>query len=174
VARQSSPADLSSDGGKLLFTEAAEAEGSSYSTWLRNTDGSPPVRLGDGAAFASHATVSGPHSVARVSTPVAAAADGGGRARLLPPDGILSYQNAAWIPDGSAIVFTGIEDGKQQRIYTQSIDGGKPRPVSAEGIRMAGSGLVSPDGKSVIVTKGDREEITSKSWRSTAEAPSSS
>src|SRR5262249_33886068 len=42
--------DISSDGRTLLFTEEGEGGGSEYSVYLRQTDGSPPVRLGDGEA----------------------------------------------------------------------------------------------------------------------------
>src|SRR5207244_9585861 len=43
----SAPNDLSLDGKRLLFTESGEAGGENYSTYLRGTDGSPAVRLGD-------------------------------------------------------------------------------------------------------------------------------
>ncbi len=36
------------DGKKLLFTESGEAGGENYSTYIRGTDGSPAIRLGDG------------------------------------------------------------------------------------------------------------------------------
>src|SRR5438128_9982008 len=48
----SAPKDLSLDGKRLLFTESGEAGGENYSTYLRGTDGSPAVRLGDGVRFA--------------------------------------------------------------------------------------------------------------------------
>jgi len=44
--------DLSPDGKTLLFTENREGGGSLASVYLRNTDGSPPVRIGDGEAQA--------------------------------------------------------------------------------------------------------------------------
>ncbi len=48
----SAPKDLSADGKTLLFTESGEAGGENYSSYLRETDGSPAVRLGDGFGFA--------------------------------------------------------------------------------------------------------------------------
>src|SRR5205085_8881609 len=48
----SAPRDLSLDGKRLLFTESGEAGGENYSTYLRGTDGSPAIRLGDGLSFA--------------------------------------------------------------------------------------------------------------------------
>src|SRR4029077_15560434 len=40
--------DMSADGKTIVFSESGEAEGSNYSIFLRKTDGSPAVRLGDG------------------------------------------------------------------------------------------------------------------------------
>lgn len=45
----SGAADLSPDGKTLLFDETGEGVGAKYSVFLRKTDGSPAVRLGDGA-----------------------------------------------------------------------------------------------------------------------------
>src|SRR3954454_4537204 len=40
--------DMSGDGKTIVFSESGEAVGSNYSIFLRKTDGSPAVRLGDG------------------------------------------------------------------------------------------------------------------------------
>ena len=47
---------LTPDGRTLLFTEESARAGKYYSTGLRQTDGSPVVRLGDGTASTSPAT----------------------------------------------------------------------------------------------------------------------
>src|SRR5262249_8666970 len=46
------PTDLSTDGKTFLLEEQGEGGGASYSVYLRNTDGTPAVRLGEGRAFA--------------------------------------------------------------------------------------------------------------------------
>jgi hypothetical protein len=46
------PADLSRDGQTLLFGEYGEAGGANYGVYVRGTDGSPAVRLGEGVAQA--------------------------------------------------------------------------------------------------------------------------
>jgi eukaryotic-like serine/threonine-protein kinase len=52
------PADISADGSTLLFDEEGEGGGTSragrffYTVYIRGTDGSPAVRLGDGTAVA--------------------------------------------------------------------------------------------------------------------------
>jgi Tol biopolymer transport system component len=43
---------ISSDGRTLLFDDEGEGGGPSYTTYVRKMDGSPPVRLGEGAACA--------------------------------------------------------------------------------------------------------------------------
>ena len=46
------PVTLSADGQTLLFREEGEAGGPTYAVYLRKTDGSPAVRLGDGLSLA--------------------------------------------------------------------------------------------------------------------------
>jgi len=44
--------DLSPDGRTVIFSESGEATGGKYGIFMRKTDGSPAVRLGDGAVNA--------------------------------------------------------------------------------------------------------------------------
>jgi Tol biopolymer transport system component len=44
--------DISRDGTKILFEEQADGGGPNYTVFLRNTDGSPPVRMGEGTGRA--------------------------------------------------------------------------------------------------------------------------
>ena len=46
------PAALSPDGKTLVFTEIGEGSGATPSVYLRKTDGSPAVKMGDGSAIA--------------------------------------------------------------------------------------------------------------------------
>ena len=46
------PVTLSADGHTLLFREEGEAGGPTYAVYIRKTDGSPAVRLGDGQSLA--------------------------------------------------------------------------------------------------------------------------
>src|SRR5579863_9699272 len=48
----SAPKDLSEDGKTLLFSESGEGGGENYAAYIRQTDGSPAVRLGEGNCFA--------------------------------------------------------------------------------------------------------------------------
>ena len=40
--------DISRDGKKVLFEEEGDGGGPNYTVFLRDTDGSPPVRIGQG------------------------------------------------------------------------------------------------------------------------------
>ena len=46
------PIDLSSDGKILLFVESGDGGGPHYTTFIRGTNGTPAVRLGEGFALA--------------------------------------------------------------------------------------------------------------------------
>ena len=45
------PIDLSSDGRTLLFEEEGEGAGDTYAIYVRGTDGSAAIRLGEGRAL---------------------------------------------------------------------------------------------------------------------------
>ncbi|PYQ56873.1 MAG: hypothetical protein DMF58_19695, partial [Acidobacteria bacterium] len=44
--------DLTPDGKEVVFSEAGEGGGAGYSVFIRNTDGSPAIRLGEGIGMA--------------------------------------------------------------------------------------------------------------------------
>ncbi len=48
----STPNDLTADGKTVLFSESGEGGGPKYAVYLRKTDGSPAIRLSDGAGMA--------------------------------------------------------------------------------------------------------------------------
>jgi len=148
------PADISEDGKTLLFDEEGEAGGSwkgngfAYSVYIRKTSGSPAVRLGDGTALALS-----PDEKWVIAQPLGTPAQllllptGAGESKPLTNDAI-SHNWARWLPDGSHFLFSGNEPGHGVRLYMQSRDGGKPQPISPEGIN-ATSFAISPDGRAV-------------------------
>ena len=81
---------------------------------------------------------------------------GTGDPKALAVEGVSPEQAAAWLPDSRGFVFAGSEPGRRLRLYVQSIDGGKPRPVTPEGIVAAIPGFaVSPDGRWVAAVGAD-------------------
>jgi len=142
------PSDLSPDGKTLLFGEVGEAGGATYGIYIRGTDGSPAVRLGDGnpqgfspdGNWVLAITHDTPEQLFLL--PIKA-----GAPRVITNDAIDRF-TAAWLPDGKQVVFTGSEPGHGPRLYVQDLEGGKPRAISAEG-PAASFFNVSPDGSFV-------------------------
>jgi serine/threonine protein kinase len=144
--------DLSGDGQSFVMQYYGEGSGTNYISYLGKTDGSSPIRLGEGAAIALSpdgkwvlAALNSPHRQS-VLLPT-----GPGQMRYLEHAGIEDLGDGGWMPDGKQILFSGREAGKSPRCYLQNIDGGAARPVTPEGI--TGSGvrlLVSPDGRTFL------------------------
>jgi hypothetical protein len=142
-------AALTPDGKTLLFTEESGSMGVNYATCLRQTDGSPVVRLGEGTAF--DITRDGKSVLSVVPTDPAELViypTGAGQPRKIERGGLVSYETAALFPDGQKVLACGHEAGRGVRCYVQDIEGGKPRPITPEGTT---DGLVSPDGRQILV-----------------------
>jgi Tol biopolymer transport system component len=143
------PSALSDDGKLLLFAEVGEAGGATYAIYIRATDGSPAVRLGDGNAQAispdgkwvlalTHDT---PQQMFLLPTKT-------GESRVISNDAI-SHTSGLFSPDGKRIIFTGTEVGHGPRMYVLDIDHGAAKAISPEGsgdVQMA----VTADGKYVV------------------------
>ncbi len=143
---------LSKDGRTLLFSEFSGAVGGNYAVCLRRTDGSPAVRLGEGAA--ADLSPDGSWALAVVPTSPARLVlypTGPGEPRRLESGDIGDYSSARFFADGKRILSCGVESGHASRCYVQDVAGGKPRPVTAEG---TSAGFVSPDGALVLVQLG--------------------
>jgi DNA-binding winged helix-turn-helix (wHTH) protein/DNA-binding beta-propeller fold protein YncE len=141
--------DLSSDGQSVLMTVEGEAAGTNYEVYLRNTDGSPPVKLGEGYGSA----ISPDGQWALAIAPFEQGADPAPQLVLLPAgkgtkrvltQGQSAHYAGGWFPDGSRIVFIGSEPGHALRTWAQDLNGGASQPITPEG--MVGT-KVSPDGK---------------------------
>ena len=147
-------ADLSADGTSFIFTEFGQGSGTNYAIYLRQTDGSPAVRLGEG--YGLRRSPDGKRVIAVLFSPpqLILLPTGAGEAKRLERFGIEQYSSvgASWLPDGKDIVFIGKEQGHALRAYVQDVDGGKPRPITPEGVT---GFLVSPDGE--LLLAGDRD-----------------
>ena len=148
------PGSLSADGKMILFQEAGEGGGPKYAAYLRNTDGSPAIRLGEGSGLSL--SPDGKWALARLNvtpSPLLLYPTGVGEIKQLPSDG-LNHIAAAFLPDGKRFVFTGTESGHGVRLYLESLDDFKPHPISIEGI----AGMVlSPDGRFVAARGPDQK-----------------
>ena len=141
-------ADISADGGTILFMEAGEGGGTENAVYLRKADGSAPVRLGAGLAQALSPDGKWALAIGRSQRDrLIFLPTGAGESRELTAQGI-RWQTGAWFPDGKRVLLVGEETGHGRRSYIQEINGGPARAITAEGT--AGS-LLSPDGTEIIV-----------------------
>lgn len=149
------PGSLSPDGKMILFQESGEGGGPKYAVYLRNTDGSPAIRLGDGTGLSL--SPDGQWALSRlnvVPSPLVLYPTGVGEMKQLKDDG-LNHMQATFLPDGKRFVFSGSESGHGARLYLESLDDSKPHAFSMEGI---GQGFVlSPDGATVAARGPDQK-----------------
>lgn len=145
--------DMSADGKNYLFQYFGEGGGPNYTTYVGSTDGSPPVRIGEGAGVALSpdgkwviAHLFQTHQVVLLPT-------GAGQVRYLQRPGLEDIGEDAFTPDSQSVLFTAFEPGHPSRCYIQDIDGGKPRPFCPEGVTRA---RMSPDGKWLVARQGRR------------------
>jgi Tol biopolymer transport system component len=139
--------DISRDGRKVLFEEEGEGGGPNYTVFLRDTDGSPPVKIGEGRAEAIS-----PDNKWVVTQPLQQGSlrivpTGAGEARQVTHDNV-RYVRVSYLPDGKHLLAIGIEAGHGARDYLVNVSNGDSKPVTPEGITGL---LLSPDGRSVIV-----------------------
>jgi WD40 repeat protein len=144
--------DMSSDGKTILFSETGEAMGANYSIFVRKTDGSPAVRLGDGGFGAL--SPDGNWVVTSVGSPakLVLLPTGVGEAKQLTDDKT-DHFNFAWLPDSKSIVYAAAESGHGARSFLLDTQGGTPRPLTPEGTI---GGLPTPDGKFVLAVDAKR------------------
>ncbi len=145
--------DITDDGKLIAFDETGEAGEETGAIYVRGTDGSPAVRLGNGAA----PTVSRDGKKVLAMVP-----DGHGKRQLTEfptgagetrsiATGDVQVQNASFFPDGQKILELGSASGTNGlRLWVQDANGGVPKPISPEGIDSQISGTISADGKRVV------------------------
>jgi Tol biopolymer transport system component len=145
----STVADLSNDGKTLLFYEWGDGVGAKPTIFIRKTDGSDAVQLGEGK----------PLALSRDGRWVLAVQENQPQQLVVMPAGtgdvtrlsrgsIVEYLDwAAWSPDGRRVVFAARESNDVQRTYVQDVDGGDPRPVTPEGFVGI---LLASNGQTVI------------------------
>ena len=146
------PADLSADGKTLLFDEEggggalsySKSGGLSYAVYIRKTDGSPAVLLGEGGARALSPDGKSVVAVTQDSpTQLKLLTTGAGEPKELTNDNV-NRGFAHWFPDGKRVLFSGNEPGKGVRLYVYELASGKSQAITPEGVNGTRF-VISPD-----------------------------
>jgi eukaryotic-like serine/threonine-protein kinase len=167
-------ADLSADGRTLLFSESGEAGGPGYGVYIRSTDGSPAVRLGEGRPFAL--SPDGAYALAIPLDPpsrITLLPTGAGPVRTLPIDPRLNVQFAGWLPDGDHLFVVASEAQADEpptedaaagslRVYEWDVEGKTPlRPLTPPRVMTMGRPF-TPDGRLLLAAALDTVPATAK------------
>jgi Tol biopolymer transport system component len=144
--------DLSADGTQVSFDDWGSAAGAAGLAYLRKTDGSSAIKLGqwgepvlspDGTRIlAFDSATLGTVRFALLPTGV-------GELQRLTAGADQQASSMGWMPDGKAIYFAG-DDGKGWRMYIEDVTGGTARSVTPSiSVKRNHyeSHIVSPDGK---------------------------
>ena len=151
-------AGLSRDGRSVLFTENGVGGGPKSSMYLRGTDGSPAVRLGDGQAQSLSAD--GRWVIARTASPhLDLIPTGAGSARRLERPG-LTFLSAKWLSDSRRVVVRARSNQGPARLHVLDVDGTATTPITPEGVAVGFYGwAVSPDDTIVAVSTANGPEL---------------
>ena len=149
--------DLSPDGSTILLSVQGEASRMGYAVYLRKTDGSAAVHLGDGlprqlSPDGKWVLTDYPGGIRPTAAPqLLLLPTEAGQPQSLTHDSISHYW-ATLLPDGKRLLFEGYEPGHGRRNWVQSVSGGKPAPITPEGTV---GHQVSPDGKLLAAIDSD-------------------
>jgi len=143
--------DLSRDGRKILFEETGEGAGPNYAVFVRDSDGSPPVRIGEGVGLAISPDGKWVVTQPAKGGPLRLVPTGVGEARQLTHDHV-TYHKVRWLAGGKELLASGVEAGHGARDYLIAVSNGDSRAITPENV----VGVVpSPDGRSTAVMGPD-------------------
>ena len=156
------PRDISDDGKIVSFDETGEAGGETGVIYVRPTDGSPAVRLGDGTAPSLSpdgkwviAMTSGSNGKRRLTE----FPTGAGELRVIDT-GDLQVHQAYFFPDAHRVLELGNRaDEHGVRMYVQDLNSGSPRPLGPEGVEFRYRGCISGSGSRVAALDPDRHPV---------------
>jgi len=124
---------ITPDGSLIGFDETGEGGGDTGGVFIRKTDGSPAIRLGDGGGGSMSPDGKWVASYDLENANLILLPTGPGQPVRLPTAPI-RCTFPVFMPDGERIVFRGSEPGRGERIFIIDRKGGKPRPITAEGV----------------------------------------
>jgi hypothetical protein len=148
--------DLSADGRTILFADGGEGGGVRGTVFLRKTDGSPAVRLGDGNPQALSPDGKWALSLTPTDAPeLELLPTGPGSPKKVPVEGIKPIFGR-YLPDGRIAVFHSAP-GEPPRLSIVGAEGGRPMNVAVPGVTATGGIAFSPDSKLVAYATRERQ-----------------
>jgi|GEM_PF-137512 len=142
--RHAALADYSRDGSMILFTAFGAADESTPFAFIQTMDGSSAKKIGKGRALALSPDGQSIAVKANGEEALTILSADTGETISLRHSGIEQIDQAAWLPDGSSLLFIGNEIGRPGRTFLADKAGRDAKPVTPEGL--AGT-VVSPDGR---------------------------
>jgi hypothetical protein len=142
---------MSPSGDAILFYESGEGGGPEYATFLRRTDGSPPLRLGAGRAL--DLSPDG-RLVLSVDVRNAAALDltptGAGEIRKIRVPGLAAHEYAGFLADGRRIWVTGRDASGKRGTWLTDLAATSPRLLPLPEGRILRRNTFTSDGASFV------------------------
>ena len=149
------PDSLSDDGKTVMFDEQGRPR-PEYLCYVRKTDGSPPVLLGQAKGFDVSPDGRWALTLNATADQLTLIPTGAGSPRVLPRAN-LTYQWGQFFPGGKSLLVWANEPGRPGRLYAQGIDEARPRAVTPEGFGFSSGGgkALSPDGRTIVMRGAD-------------------
>jgi hypothetical protein len=146
-------AGLSADGRRLLFGENGEGGGARGSAYLRGTDGSAPVRLGEGRA--TGLSPDGRWALVISGSPprLTLLPTGAGEPRPVELGELTPFIVSWFMPDGEGLLAVASAPSGEVGVYRVAAGGGAPQKIAGE--EVVDGVAISPDGAQVAFQAQD-------------------
>ena len=138
---------ITADGSAILIVESGEGGGPDYMSYLRQTDGALPVKLGTG-----NGTSLSPDGKWVLVIPLRnpdhaeVVPAGPGEPRIVRIPGAVRHDRAGWLNDSRTVYVTTRDEKWQWATWIVDADGGEPRRLPLPPGRMLLFDAFSPDG----------------------------
>jgi len=146
---------ISHDGSLIAVDYSGAGSGPNYAVYLVKTDGSPPVRLGEGSSMGISPDGKWNAAFLPTSSSFRLIPTGAGETRVFDLGSVrtLNYYGS-WVRDSSKFAFPGAEPGRRARAYLVDIKTGQAAAVTPEGTT---DPLISSDGTRVVARDQTQE-----------------
>jgi eukaryotic-like serine/threonine-protein kinase len=149
----SAPEGIAPDGDTLLFYESGQGGGADYSTFLRKTDGSLPVRVGSGRALALSPDGRWVLSVSlRKPDSMDLTPTGPGENRKLQVPGVAAHEAAGFVGGDGRIFVTGRDAAGKRATWITDVAGAAPRRLPLPEGHILMQNTFSPDGARFVTS----------------------